>query len=148
MPRAALRDMTSVLQRPPSTIEREDVVVLEHTTADELAAIQEAWPRFERVTGLRGRRMYARADENAGTYTLCTPLRADDDPEQLALSVGTLPGGRYLRGVLAGEPSEIYADIGTGMAEIRAQADEDTARPLVEFYRRHNQVELWVPVKA
>ncbi|MGC7096159.1 hypothetical protein ACPZ19_15910 [Amycolatopsis lurida] len=44
--------------------------------------------------------MYARADEREGTYTVCTPVKPEDDPVGLGLRVGTLPGGWYLRGKL------------------------------------------------
>jgi hypothetical protein len=34
------------------------------------------------------------------------------------------------------------------MDELRTMVQFDTARPLVEFYRRHDQVELWVPIPS
>ena len=90
--------------------------------------------------------MYGRADLGLNTYTVCTPVRQGDNPEALGLQTGTLPGGAYLRGRLVGEPSVIYSLIGPGMDELRTMVEFDTARPLVEFYRRHDQVELWVPI--
>ena len=83
--------------------------------------------RFERLVGLRGRKMYeaqvpgaalvdAVVDLVAGTYSTCTPVRSGDDPEQLGLNLGSLPGGRFLRGHLQGEPPppEICRSIGPG----------------------------------
>jgi hypothetical protein len=90
--------------------------------------------------------MYAYADLRLNTYTVCTPVREDDDPESFGLETATLAGGTYLRGRLVGEPSVIYAFIGPGMHELQAMGNLDTDRPLVEFYRRHDQVELWVPI--
>jgi len=92
--------------------------------------------------------MYGRADLGLNTYTVCTPIRQGDNPEALRLQTGTLSGGAYLRGRLVGEPSVIYALIGPGMDELRTMVQFDTARPLVEFYRRHDQVELWVPIPS
>jgi len=117
------------------------------TCEDVLPQIQELWPRFERLVGLRGRKMYAVADLVAGTYSTCTPVRSGDDPEQLGLSLGSLPGGRFLRGHLHGEHPEIYRSIGPGFDELQATAGGvDRSRPLVEFYKRHNEIELWLPV--
>ena len=49
--------------------------VMLDSTRDELPFIQQLWPRFERLVGLRGRRMYAMVDMQAGTYAACTPVR-------------------------------------------------------------------------
>ncbi len=148
MPRGLLDGMAfSALNAPPARIERADVAVVERTTADDLPSIQALWPWFEGLVGLRGRKMFARVDERAGTYTVCTPVRDGDRPAELGLATGVLPGGSYLRGHLTGEPPGIYARIGDAMAELQAAAIvTDATRPLVEFYRRRDHVELWVPV--
>ena len=124
-------------------ISRDDVPVLEHTVADELTAMSEAWNWFEDLVGLKGRKMFARVDESAGTYTVCTPLKPGDSFD---LAVGVLPGGRYRRAVLEGEPPGLYGRIGAAMEELKALEPWDSSRPLVEFYRRHTTIELWVPV--
>ena len=116
------------------------------TTVDDLLHIQAAWPEFETLVGLRGRTMFAQVDPRQGTDTVCTPVRGDDDPDQLGLEVGTLPGGRFARGRLKGEPPAVYGRIGPAMAELEASVQVDDTRPLVEFYRRHDEIDLWVPV--
>ncbi|MGO1051448.1 GyrI-like domain-containing protein [Crossiella sp. CA198] len=138
---------TSVLHAPPTRVHREDLAVLEQTAADELPAIQQLWPAFERLVGLRGRKMYTRIDERAGTYTVCTPVKPEDRPDQLGLRTGILAGGWYLRGSLVGEPDRTYPHIGDGMAELKAGRPVDESRPLVEFYRRHGHIELWLPIR-
>jgi len=115
-------------------------------TSDELAAIQELWPRFERLVGLRGRKMFALVDGEAGEYAACTPVREGDDPGALGLEVGVLPGGAYLRARLTGEPPGLYDRIGPAMRALAALARPDRARPEVEYYRRRDQVELWLPI--
>jgi hypothetical protein len=32
------------------------------------------------------------------------------------------------------------------MTQLEAVANVDQSRPLVEYYRRHNEIELWVPI--
>jgi len=124
-------------------IDRDDIEVLEHTVADEVTAMSEAWDWFENLVGLKGRRMFARIDETAGTYTVCTPRKPGD---AFDLNVGVLPGGRYRRTVLEGEPPALYGRIGPAMEELKALGPWDSSRPLIEFYRRHTVIELWVPV--
>jgi hypothetical protein len=120
---------------------------MQATCTDVLPEIQELWPRFEQLVGLRGRKMYAATDLVAGTYSTCTPVRSGDDPEELGLDLGHLPGGRFLRGRLHGEPPEIYRSIGPGFHELEAAAGGvDRTRPLVEFYKRHDEIELWLPL--
>ena len=46
---------------PTRTLKAGVTVMLERTR-DELPAIQQLWPRFENLVGLRGRRMYAMVD--------------------------------------------------------------------------------------
>ncbi len=138
---------TSVFRSQPDCIERNDVTVLQQTTLDDLPHIEALWPSFEQLVGLKGRKMYARADLGLGTYTVCTPLREGDHPEQLGVEVGTLAGGSYLRGRIVGEAPESYGRIADGMKELRSLGPTDEDRPLVEFYRRHDEIELWVPIR-
>ena len=130
----------------PDRIERTDAVVLERTTIDDLPHIQQVWPLFERLVGLRGRKFYARADERVHTHTVCTPLREDDNPDRLGLVVGTLPGGWYLRDRIRGGAAQVYRDIAPGIAELKALLPMDAGRPLIEHYRGHDELELWLPI--
>ena len=136
----------SVLVRPPDVMERPDVPVMLASAPDELGAIQQLWPWFEELVGLHGRTMYGVVDAVAGTYTTCTPLRPGDDPEGLGLLRGVLAGGTYRRGRLHGEPPDVYALIGPAMTEVADAGPVDPGRPWVEFYRRRDKIELWVPV--
>jgi hypothetical protein len=138
----------SVLVRPPDVIDREPVAVMLATCADELQHIQRLWPWFEERVGLRGRKMYATADDTSGTYTTCTPLRPDDGPQALGLEVGELPSGRFRRGQLQEDPPALYSLVVPGFDELKALGSVDQTRALVEFYKRHDEIELWLPVLA
>jgi len=139
-------DVNGLFDTPPQRIQREDVRVMLVRTRDELAAIQELWPRFERLVGLRGRKMFALVDEQAGEYATCTPILERDDPDKLELEIGVLAGGSYLRVRLLGEPPQLYGRIAPAMNALTRLAAADRSRPAVEYYRRHDQVELWLPV--
>ena len=138
----------TVLAGTATVIDRAPVAVMLRTCRDELGEIQRLWPEFEELVGLRGRKMYAIVDVAAGTYATCTPLHPDDDPASLSLSLGELPGGRFRRGRLRGEPPSVYGLIAAGVDELMAAGPVDADRPLVEFYKRHDEIELWVPIPA
>ena len=137
----------SVFARPPDLVTRDPVTVMLATCADELPEIQRLWPRFEELVGLRGRRMYGAAHVDAGTYLACTAIRPGDQPQALGLQLGELPGGTYRRGRLRGEPPGVYASIGLGVQELEAAGPVDRTRPVIEFYKRRDEIELWVPVR-
>jgi hypothetical protein len=140
-------DIVTRLFGSTDVIVRDPVAVMLARCPDELSEIQRLWPWFENLVGLRGRKMYATADVSLGVYTTCTPIRAADDPSALGLRVGQLPSGRFRRGRLRGEPPGIYALIGAGFEELEATIPAaDRRRPLVEYYKRHDEIELWVPV--
>lgn len=98
--------------RPARALKADMTVMLERTR-DELPAIQELWPRFERLVGLRGRRMYAMV--TAETYSACTPVKDGDDAGCLGLSTAILPGGWYLQARITGDPPRLYERIGPAM---------------------------------
>jgi hypothetical protein len=138
-----------VFDSQPARTLKVGVTVMLERTRDELPAIQQLWPRFERLVGLRGRRMYAMIDTRAGTYAACTPVKDGDDPARLGLDTATLPGGWYLRARITGQPPALYERIGPAMQALEALAVRaDPGRPLIEYYRRHDEIELWVPLLA
>jgi hypothetical protein len=139
-------DVDGIFDMPPQRVVRHEVRVMLARTRDELPAIQDLWPRFERLVGLRGRKMFALVDEPAGEYATCTPILENDDPDRLGLEIGVLAGGAYLRVRLLGEPPQLYNRIAPAMSALATTADADTSRPSVEYYRRYNQIELWLPV--
>ena len=136
----------SLFVRPPDLVCREAIRVMQASCPDELPEIQKLWPWFEDLVGLRGRKMYAAVDLTTATYSACTAVRPDEDPESLGLQVGELPGGQFRRGRLRGEPPEVYAFIGPGFEELQSTSRTDETRPLIEFYKRYDAIELLVPV--
>lgn len=132
---------------PTTIVEREDVAVLCLRVGDAIADIQRAWPELERRVGsLRGRRFSGAADADEGWYRACVAMREGDDPDELGLELWTLPGGRYLRARLRGEPPAVYEEIGPTFRQLATLAEADPARPWIEDYRRHNLIDLLMPV--
>jgi hypothetical protein len=132
----------------PWTVELEDIPVLYRACADEVPAMQAAWASFEAAVGLRGRKFYGVFDRVAGEYRVCVKTADGDDPAALEAREGRIPGGRYLRVVLTGEPPEVYTLIGPTFQRMEGSTDVDPRRPFVEFYKRRDRIELLVPINA
>jgi hypothetical protein len=128
-------------------VEREDVEVLFARAASFPDGFADAWANLENVIGsLRGRKFYGAFHPQTADYWVCVELRPDDDVDALPLERTTLSGGRYLRARLEGEPPPLYERIAPAFAALDAHADTDPARPRLEFYRRHDAVDLLVPL--
>ena len=128
-------------------IERDDVSVMFRRVADEQEAISRGWAEVEKAVGsLKGRRFYGAMDEGRGEYRVCVRLRDGDDPHRLGLEVGTLPGGRYVRVRLEGEPPDVYRQIAPTFERLAQREDHDPSRPGIECYRRRDVIDLLLPV--
>lgn len=125
---------------------RQPVEVMFVRVADELLEIQHAWAEFENAVGLRGRKFYGAFDPTTSTYSVCTVLRHGDDPAAFGAERGTLPGGRYACIRLHGEPPGVYEQIGPTAQRLAQRPDADGTRPTLEYYRRHDVIDVLVPV--
>ena len=107
--------------------------------------VREYETELEAVVGLRGRHFYGVFDGDAGRYWACVQRREGDDPASLGLSAGTIKGGLY-EARLRGDYDALVALIGPTFEAMVAQHSFDSSRPSIEFYRRHNEFVLYLPV--
>lgn len=126
-------------------IEREEIAVQFVRVPDGLEHIRRAWDELEAIVPLRGRHFYGAFDPVAGDYRACVEVRETDDTFD-SLESGTLPGGRYLRARLRGEPPAVYERIGPTFEQLGKHAKADESRPSLEWYRRHDEIELLLPI--
>ncbi len=128
-----------------SEVERNEIAVQFIRIPDGLEEIGRAWNELESVVELRGRHFYGAYDPVADDYRACVEVRQGD---QLApgLESGTLPGGRYLRARLRGDLPGIYERIKPTFDELMRQAPADETRPSLEHYRRHDEIDLLLPI--
>jgi predicted transcriptional regulator YdeE len=112
---------------------------------DGLDEIRRAWNELEAVVALRGRHFYGAYDSIADDYRACVEVREDDELVS-GLESGTLPGGRYLRARLRGEPPGIYQRIKPTFDALAAHEAPDESRPSLEHYRRHDEIDLLLPI--
>jgi hypothetical protein len=121
--------------------------VLYRRVADEVSAMQAGWAEVEGLVGLRGRKFYGALDPATGDYLVCVQAQEGDDAEALGLERGTLPGGRYARVIIEGEPPGVYDEIGPAFRRLAERPDTDPSRPSIEFYRRRDRIEILEPVR-
>jgi integron-associated effector binding protein len=127
-------------------IEREEIAVQFVRVPDGLEHIRRAWDELEEaVVPLRGRHFYGAFDPVADDYRACVEVRQRDELAS-GLESGTLPGGRFLRARLRGDPPGVYERIGPTFDELTKQARPDTSRPSLEHYRRYDEIDLLLPI--
>jgi hypothetical protein len=126
-------------------VEREEIAVQFVRVADALEHIRRAWNELEAVVPLRGRHFYGAFDPIADDYRACVEVRSGDELVP-GLESGTLPGGRYLRARLRGDPPALYERIKPTFDEMIGQAKPDERRPSLEHYRRHDEIDLLLPI--
>ena len=128
-------------------VDREPIDVMFRAVTDDQEGISAGWAEVENAVGLRGRKFYGAVNEDANEYLVCAQLRDGDDPTAFGLQRGTLPGGRYARVRLEGEPPGIYAEIAPTFDRLAARPDRDPTRPVLEYYRRADAIDLLLPVR-
>jgi Integron-associated effector binding protein len=126
-------------------VERAEIAVQFVRAQDGLPGIRRAWDELEAVVALRGRHFYGAYDPVADDYRACVELR-DGDELAPGLESGTLPGGTYLRARLHGEPPGIYERIKPTFDTMMEQSAPDESRPSLEHYRRHDEIDLLLPI--
>jgi hypothetical protein len=132
---------------PVAVVERDQVTVMFKRVKDFPAGIRQGWADLEEAIGsLRGRKFYGAVDRAAAEYWVCVEVREGDDPDALDLEVGSLPGGRYLRARLQGEPPGVYDLIAPTFDRLAHGSTPDPMRPGIEFYRRRDSIDLLMPV--
>jgi hypothetical protein len=130
-----------------SVVVRDEVRVMFRRTSDGQESITRTWAEVESAIGsLRGRRFYGVFDPRTSEYRVCVHRQDGDDPRALDLEDGTIAGGRYVRERLEGEPPAVYRLIKPTMERLADRPDRDPSRPEIEFYRRHDVIDLLVPV--
>jgi hypothetical protein len=131
----------------PTIIEREEIAVQYVSVPDGIEGIRRGWDELEAAVGsLRGRHFFGAFYPTTGEYRACVHVSEGDELVP-GLESGTLPGGRYARVRLTGDPPGVYERIGPTFEELARRTDADPERPGLEHYRRHDEIDLLLPVR-
>ncbi len=116
------------------------------TPEDVPGAAQRAWHDLEAAIPPQGRKAYGYWDPQALEYRACYSLQEGDEHETSGLERAVLPGGRYRRARLKGD--DVYAKIGPAFDALAEATAIEEGRPWLEFYRRHDEVDVLVPIRT
>ena len=133
---------TDVVERPATEIIYAAVAGRWNSIPD---AASRAFAALEAAIPARGRKIYGYWYPPTLEYRACYALVPGDNHERLNLGKAVLPGGSYRRARLKGNGvfkriPELFATL----EQLGGLAQD--GRPWLEFYLRHNEVDLFVPV--
>jgi hypothetical protein len=126
-------------------VERDEIAVQFIRAEDGIPGIRQAWDALEAVVDMHGRHFYGAFYPGENEYRACVEVRDGDEPLE-GLEAGTLPGGRFLRARLQGDPPAVYERIGPTFEEMAREHIPDESRPGLEHYRRHDEIDLLLPI--
>ncbi len=106
---------------------------------------RQAWQDLEARMAVTGRKAYGYWDPGTQGYRACYALQEGDDAEAPGLQRSVIPGGSYRRARLKGD--DAFAKIGPTFDELARDVAVDETRPWFEFYRRQNEVDIFVPIQ-
>jgi hypothetical protein len=129
-----------------TAVERDEVDVMFLRIRDLVEEMGPAWQRLEDLVGTRGRKFLGAFYPATEEYRVCVQRKEGDDPQAFGLEAGSLPGGRYLRARLRGDPPAVYDRIKPTFEELARSAETDATRPSIEFYRRFDEIDLLLPL--
>lgn len=142
-----IRQNEGVVASVPAVVERTGTVVRYVQVKDELSQIQVAWPALEAAVGsLKGRRFIAAFDPLQGWYRACVQIQSDVTTAESSLPEMVIPGGRFVRIRLRGEPPGVYGEIAAAYQTLESSAQRDDSRLSLEHYRRFDEIDVLMPV--
>jgi hypothetical protein len=131
----------------PVIVDREAWQVRYVEGLDDPTSARACWEQLEGLLpSLRGRAFAAAFDADAGWYRACVRVASDPGSAELRLPVTELPGGRFLRLRLIGDPPELYERLPGAFDLLRAAGSHDASRPSIEHYRSHHVVDALLPI--
>ena len=134
--------MVTVMRR----VERVEMPVMFLTVKDNSAEIGVGWDRLESVLGsLRSRRFFGVFDDS-GDYRCSVQIRDSDEAGCLGLDSGVIAGGSFICATVRGPQPAVYAHLESTFEELQHTADWDRSRPSLEYYRRHDRIDVLMPV--
>ena len=94
-------------------------------------------------SSLRGRKFYGTFQN--GEYRACVEITPEDNPSELGLDVGVIPGGKYVREKIKDWADKI-SEIEKTFNSLSKAYEPDPGRPSIEFYKSQKELILFLPI--
>lgn len=94
-------------------------------------------------SSLRGRKFYGTFQN--GEYRACVEITTEDNPRELGLDSGVIPGGKYVREKIK-DWSDKIPDIEKTFDTLSRTYGSDPERPSIEFYKSQKELILYLPI--
>ncbi len=111
------------------------------------AVAGKAFWELEQKVPLKGNTFYGVFDEIKNEYRACVALNEVNQSATQGLDHGMIKGGTYAYAALTGSYHAIVRQIAPTFESLAEQCQRDPSRLLVEFYKRHTEVLVMLPIK-
>jgi len=109
-------------------------------------AAPRAFQKLESIVSLKGRKFYGVYDSSRMVYCAGTRMEEGDDAAALNLEVLDVPGGFYAVEKLTGPYRELVQQVSGTFDTLEREFTKDATRLPIEFYRRHTEFLLMLPI--
>ena len=135
-----------------SYVERPTIQVLRILANMKGGGPSEAMQRLEsKLPSIRGRKFFGafRILPEGEEYFACVEKAASDNPSEMELEEGQIPGGLYIRRKVF-EWSKVIADgsLPSVSKDMIRHYDVDKTRPELEYYRSMTELHILIPVRS
>lgn len=111
------------------------------------AAAGKAFWELEQKVPLKGNKFYGVFDESKKEYRACVALNETNQHLTEGLTRGVIRGGNYACTTITGGYNDIVRQISPAFEALAGKYERDLSRLPVEFYKRHTEVVVMLPVK-
>ena len=110
-------------------------------------SMSDAFMRLEQVVPLKGNRFYATFEPRTREYRACVALKDGESGSKYGLPEAVLAGGTYASATLKGDFADIVRTIAPTFERLRQEHKRDSGRLSIEYYKRHTEVILYLPIE-
>lgn len=102
-------------------------------------------PLISSLGSHKGRHFFGVSRWNTDDFWACIQLETDEVPCELRLPVAVIPGGRYAYKKFRGPVEQLHGAVNQTLEQLAGDVRIDRKRPIIEHYRRHDRLTVYVP---
>ena len=102
-------------------------------------------PLISKLGSHKGRQFFGVSQWDSHDFWACIQLEINEVPRELGLPVGVIPGGRYAYKKFRGPVEELQGAVNQTLEQLAGDVRIDRHRPIVEHYRRHDRLTVYIP---